>query len=99
MTRLSSCLAIGLLVAFLCALPSCARLPGEYMTQIRPERLVTPCRPFAADYTHGPLKVLFLLRAWLAPREVSELKQRFNMTIDATIFEGPPQVEPGHAGG
>ncbi len=98
MHRYFSCLLIGWLAVMMCSLPAMARLPGEYMTQIRPERLVTPCLPFAVDYAHGPLNVLFLVRAWMAPREVSELKQRFNMTIDATIFEGPPQVDRGTLG-
>jgi len=93
MKKLFPCLMILLLTAGM--VPSHARLAGEYMTTIRPERLVTPCRPFAADYAHGPLKVLFMVRAWMAPREVSELKQRFNMEIDAMIFEGPPQVDRG----
>lgn len=68
----------------------CARLPGEYLTTIRPDRLKTVCRPFAADYAKGPLKVLFLTQARMAPREVVELKQRFALDMDAVLYESPP---------
>lgn len=30
------------------------RVDGRFWTQIRPERLVTPCTPFAKDYVRPP---------------------------------------------
>ena len=73
-------------------LPVLARLPGEYITQVRPERYRTPCRPFAADYAHGPLKVLFFASSHVAAREIAELHQRFNITFDATLYTSPPNT-------
>ena len=63
------------------------RLDGRFWTDIRPERLVTPCEPFAADYVRPP-RILFLVPGRTGPREVSELKQRFNFTFDAVLFQG-----------
>ena len=63
------------------------RLDGRFYTDIRPERLVTPCEPFAADYVRPP-KILFLIPGRIGPREVSELKQRFNFTFDAVLYQG-----------
>jgi len=64
------------------------RLDGRFWTDIRPERLVTACEPFAADYVRPP-KILFLVPGRTGPREISELKQRFNFTFDAVLYQGP----------
>lgn len=77
------------LVVF-CAAVAHARLPGEYLNTIRPDRFVTVCRPFAGDYARGPIKALFFVHGRIAPREVVELKQRFSMNIDAVVYDGPP---------
>ena len=64
------------------------RVDGRYWTEVRPERLVTPCTPFAKDYPRPP-RVLFLVPGTLGPREVSELDQRFNMQFDVILYHGP----------
>ncbi len=64
------------------------RVDGRFWTQIRPERLVTPCVPFAKDYVRPP-KVLFLVNGMLGSREVSELHQRLAFTFDAVLYQGP----------
>ncbi len=67
--------------------PPSDRVDGRFWTQIRPERLVTPCTPFAKDYVRPP-KILFLIPGMLGSREVSELHQRFAFTFDAVLFQG-----------
>ena len=64
------------------------RVDGRYWTEVRPERLVTTCTPFAKDYPRPP-RVLFLVPGLLGPREVSELDQRFNMQFDVMLYHGP----------
>ena len=64
------------------------RVDGRYWTELRPERLITPCTPFAKDYPRPP-KILFFVPGLMGPREVSELNQRFNMQFDAVLYHGP----------
>ena len=85
----TQCLAVlGLLAFTLGDLQAGNRLDGRFWTDIRPERLVTPCEPFAADYVKPP-RILFLVPGRTGTREVSELKQRFNFTFDAVLYQGP----------
>ena len=78
---------LGLLAFTLGDLQAGNRLDGRFWTEIRPERLVTACEPFAADYVRPP-KILFLVPGRTGAREVSELKQRFNFTFDAVLYQG-----------
>ena len=83
---------IGFLTLTACALQATDRVDGRFFTDIRPERLVTPCEPFAADYVRPP-KILFLIPGKTGGREVAELKQRFNFTFDAVLYQGPMGVD------
>ena len=83
---------IGFLTLTACALQATNRVDGRFFTDIRPERLVTPCEPFAADYVRPP-KILFLVPGRTGGREVAELKQRFNFTFDAVLYQGPMGVD------
>jgi hypothetical protein len=74
------------------------RIDGRFYTDIRPERLVTSCAPFAADYVRPP-KILFLVPGRTGAREVSELRQRFNFTFDAVLYQGPWGNDALGAGG
>jgi hypothetical protein len=83
---------VGFLTLTVCALQATNRVDGRFFTDIRPERLVTPCEPFAADYVRPP-KILFLVPGRTGGREVAELKQRFNFTFDAVLYQGPMGVD------
>lgn len=83
---------VGFLTLTACALQAADRVDGRFFTEIRPERLVTPCEPFAADYVRPP-KILFLVPGRTGGREVVELKQRFNFTFDAVLYQGPMGVD------
>ena len=83
---------VGFLTLTACALQAADRVDGRFFTEIRPERLVTPCEPFAADYVRPP-KILFLVPGRTGGREVAELKQRFNFTFDAVLYQGPMGVD------
>ena len=66
------CLAVlGLLAFTLGDLQAGNRLDGLFWTDIRPERLVTPCEPFAADYVKPP-RILFLVPGRTGAREVGQ---------------------------
>jgi hypothetical protein len=86
--RLCRLLLSLLLVLGAGALQAGDRVDGRFWTEIRPERLVTPCAPFAADYIRPP-KLLFLVPGRTGAREVAELKQRFNFVFDAVLYQGP----------
>jgi hypothetical protein len=83
---------LGFLTLTACALQATDRVDGRFYTDIRPERLVTPSEPFAADYVRPP-KILFLVPGRTGGREVAELKQRFNFTFDAVLYQGPSGVD------
>src|ERR1039458_3280536 len=91
MIRGSLALALGLALAG--PLSAQNRLPGDYANSIRPDRLKTPCRPFAADYAKGPPRALFFTAfSGAYGREVAELTQRFPLEIASIIYIGPDKL-------
>ncbi len=60
------------------------RLYGDYLHNIRTDRYHTPCLPFAKPLAGGPLRALFIVsKAGIAPREVVEMWQRFELEFEA----------------
>jgi len=88
-SRLLALLAL-LLAVWPCMVNAQARLPGEYLTTIRPERLTTPFRSLAPHYVHGPLKVLFFAPELVGGQDVAELCRRFPITMGSVLYDGPP---------
>lgn len=57
---------------------------GDYLHNIRTDRLHTPCLPFAKPLAGGPVRALFVVtKAGVAPREVVEMWQRLDLEFEA----------------
>ena len=65
--------------------PAGARHNGDYLNQVT-TRLQTPHIAWARPYAGGRPRVLFLVPRTIAPREIVELWQRFDMEWDAVTL-------------
>lgn len=67
---------------FLAATACSARHNGDYLSRVT-TRLETPHQEWARPYAMGKPKVLFIVPRTLAPREIVELWQRFDLDFEA----------------
>lgn len=78
-TRWSFVVSIPLLLS---SLAHATRHNGDYLNKVT-TKLQTPHVVRAKPYARGPLKVLFVVPRTIAPREIVELAQRFDIQFEA----------------
>ena len=67
------------------------RHDGRYLTEIRPERVVTPHMEFARPLVGGPVKVLFIT-SQTTGRDVVELWERMDIDFAAVVLSSGDDV-------
>lgn len=76
-------LTLAVIVSLLTSAPAfSARHNGDYLNKVTP-KLQTPHVKWAKPYARGKLRVLFVVPRTVAPREIVELWQRFDIEFEA----------------